>query len=299
MKNAVQIFLLIISFSVHFSCFADVPQLINYRGHLSGEKYEGKSLTVEIEFRLYDDVDTGILIWSETQEVNIFEGNFAVLLGSVNPITPDLFSENNRYLGLSIDQGDELKPRQQILSVPYSFQSQSSFESNPFYHIPSEIFSRQFSYNSYNMNNMINDKGVYLYTELQFEQFTSHIEVFFIFNEGKHKLHFTLELDTETTIRFDGQRLTVQNFSYENEKYNLFRIQIQIRNGIVTYIWRVGGSTKNDSFRKLTKDINPILETIEDLDMSTVYIQISNSTPVHVFKFMESSYDYIGELYIQ
>jgi hypothetical protein len=63
-----------------------IPQMINYQGILLDG--DGKLVTGNrsVEFLLYDTEMEGIPLWSETQNVQVIEGLFTVLLGSVKPI---------------------------------------------------------------------------------------------------------------------------------------------------------------------------------------------------------------------
>ncbi len=99
--------------------FAEVPDLIQYRSHLAGEEYAGQSKSVNLEFRIYDVETGGMPIWQQLQpNVNLFDGNYAVLLSA----TAEVFSASNRYMAVSVNGAEELKPRQRIVSVPYAMQ---------------------------------------------------------------------------------------------------------------------------------------------------------------------------------
>lgn len=105
--------------------FADVPTLINYRGYIA-DKPGTQSL--QIEFSLYEQDQGGTAIWSEIQPVDLFDGNFAVLLGSVTPLNVGQFMAANRFLGVKVTGEQELQPRQQIVSVPYAFQAELALQ---------------------------------------------------------------------------------------------------------------------------------------------------------------------------
>ncbi len=112
-------YLFMIAFTIHIS-YADVPNLINYRGYLAGEEYAGQSKSVNLEFRIYDIETGGMPIWQQLQpNVNLFDGNYAVLLSA----TAEVFSASNRYMAVSVNGAEELKPRQRIVSTPYAMQA--------------------------------------------------------------------------------------------------------------------------------------------------------------------------------
>jgi hypothetical protein len=58
------------------------------------------------------------VIWTENQAVSVDEGIYHVLLGSVSPLTPDIFSRPFVYLGVQAGADPEMTPRSQITSVP-------------------------------------------------------------------------------------------------------------------------------------------------------------------------------------
>jgi len=107
---------------------ADVPLLINYRGYVDvTDPVIGLPtgvLTVDLEFNLYDTSETegATPLWTETQTSQLLDGNFAVLLGSVNSLNLNLFSAAQRYLTVSVE-GNLVIGAQQILSVPYAMQA--------------------------------------------------------------------------------------------------------------------------------------------------------------------------------
>jgi len=108
--------------------FAEVPLLINYRGYVDvSDPAIGIStgaLTIDLTFGLYDTIQiAGVTpLWAETQTVQLLDGNFAVILGSVSPLSLDLFASSQRYLSVSIGVIEVISP-QLILSVPYAMQA--------------------------------------------------------------------------------------------------------------------------------------------------------------------------------
>lgn len=98
-----------------------VPKLINYQGKLT----DGRGSPVpdgeyEVTFSLYTVVEGGTPFWNETQSVETDSGLFNVFLGSSVPI--DSLPSNGRcYLGVKVGNNPEMEPRQQIVSVGYSY----------------------------------------------------------------------------------------------------------------------------------------------------------------------------------
>ena len=101
-----------------------VPLIINYQGHVEDD--EGKPLTgyYTITIRIYDDVIGTTSLWEE-EHVNVTtrEGYFNVLLGNNESLTNTLFTNPDRFIGVTVDPYDELVPRQRFASVPYAMHS--------------------------------------------------------------------------------------------------------------------------------------------------------------------------------
>ncbi len=107
---------------------AEVPLLINYRGYVDvSDPIIGLptgALNVDLTFSLYDTIQIeGVTpLWTETQTVQLLDGNFAVILGSVLPLSLDLFASSQRYLSVSMNGIEVISP-QLVLSVPYAIQA--------------------------------------------------------------------------------------------------------------------------------------------------------------------------------
>lgn len=100
---------------------ADVPYLINYRGHIADKP---GTQNFQINFKLYNQAQGGDPVWTETHpSVDLFDGNFAVILGPLSESELGLFSGDPLYLAVQVEGESELTPRQQITSVPYAFNS--------------------------------------------------------------------------------------------------------------------------------------------------------------------------------
>ena len=101
-----------------------VPLIINYQGHVEDD--EGKPLTgyYTITIRIYDDVIGTTSLWEE-EHVNVTtrEGYFNVLLGNNESLTNTLFTNPDRFIGVTVDPYDEMVPRQRFASVPYAMHS--------------------------------------------------------------------------------------------------------------------------------------------------------------------------------
>ncbi len=108
---------------------AQIPERINYQGYLTdkvtSEPLEGP---VVLTFRLFEliDCDTGTqseAVWAEMHtSVDLDNGIFSVILGSVTAFPDSLIFDEEYCLGVEVD-GEELLPRQPLSSVAYALNS--------------------------------------------------------------------------------------------------------------------------------------------------------------------------------
>jgi microcystin-dependent protein len=121
-----------------------VPKLINYQGKLTNA--EGMPLqngNYEVRFTLWDATSGGNLVWGETRSVTLVAGVFNVALGGEGShpvagapvsVIAYAFGSKERYLettlvsGPGVAQEQTLAPRQQMVSVPFAFESDSAEE---------------------------------------------------------------------------------------------------------------------------------------------------------------------------
>jgi len=99
-----------------------VPQLINYQALLI-DPATGQSVpddTYLIAFSLYNVASGGSIIWTEAHNVVTKNGLYSVLLGSVAPLTPEILSGPEKYLGIKVSGDPELTPRSRLVSVAYA-----------------------------------------------------------------------------------------------------------------------------------------------------------------------------------
>jgi len=113
-----------------------VPQLVSYQGVLSDG--EGTRLTnnfVRMAVSLYDSGSGGTPVWGPQifDPVPLQNGRFAVILGlDTNGVSiSSAFDAPERYVGVTVcesgedvNQSPEMAPRQQLLGVPYAFESE-------------------------------------------------------------------------------------------------------------------------------------------------------------------------------
>jgi hypothetical protein len=78
-----------------------------------------------MEFRLYDVPTGGVPLWEEfwtgANSVNVSDGLFSVMLGSINTdLTSVVQGHDTLYLGITVGTDSEMEPRVQLGSVPFS-----------------------------------------------------------------------------------------------------------------------------------------------------------------------------------
>lgn len=76
----------------------------------------------DLVFRLYAADAGGAPLWEEIhQDVEFFDGYYAVSLGSITALNASVFTRDQIFLGISVDGGAELNPRTPIVKVPAAF----------------------------------------------------------------------------------------------------------------------------------------------------------------------------------
>ena len=101
---------------------AAVPGQVNYRGKLfeSGNPVTG---TRSMEFRIYDALSLGNMLWtSGNVSLDISQGLYNYTLGTNPAISSAVFTNDKLYLEVRI-AGTPLSPRERLVTVPYSFNS--------------------------------------------------------------------------------------------------------------------------------------------------------------------------------
>jgi len=124
MKFSHMHFLVIIISSLFLvSSLTAQEHLLNYQGRLTedGAPFDGET---DISFTLYDAETGGNELWSEKHSLEVQNGIFNVLLGSLEDFPRNIFSVNDElYLGITVNDGDEMEPRSRITSVVYAARS--------------------------------------------------------------------------------------------------------------------------------------------------------------------------------
>jgi hypothetical protein len=116
-KKEILFFILIICF-ITTLCHAALPRLITYQGKLSS-KIDSQPLegVQPINFKIYDALTGGNLLWQEDQNVLVEKGIFNVKLGSSTDL--NLPFDKPYYLEIKIND-EVITPRQSITSSGYA-----------------------------------------------------------------------------------------------------------------------------------------------------------------------------------
>ncbi len=101
--------------------WADVPVSMQFQGYVTDQ--DGVPLTGShsMHFSLYGSLEGDDVVWTATQSVDVQDGAFvAVLGGALNPLDANVFGDQALWLGVAVDDGEELAPRSPISAVPYA-----------------------------------------------------------------------------------------------------------------------------------------------------------------------------------
>lgn len=105
-----------------------MPNVMSYQGKLNDRQGNPINGSKTMTFTIYDAPSGGNALWTETQSVTIVNGIFNVELGNVTPLSANVFAPDNIYLGLRVENDNEMSPKQKISSTAYSFRSQATIE---------------------------------------------------------------------------------------------------------------------------------------------------------------------------
>ncbi len=121
MKKQFSVWVLLTWFCFVGSLSAQIPNQINYQGHLLDSVGDPLTGDYSFTFALFSTDTGGVALWSETQtNISIENGIFHVKLGEVNPI--DLDFDTSYWLEIMIGE-ETLAPRQLLTAVGQSYQA--------------------------------------------------------------------------------------------------------------------------------------------------------------------------------
>ncbi len=116
--------ILLFSIALLGSVFTQVPQTLSYQGILTDT--EGNIVPdgyYYISLTLYDADTNGTNLWTATDGIEVVDGIFNYIIGSTIPLY--LPFDQQYWLGIAIDGGDELIPRTELTSSAYSLNTRN------------------------------------------------------------------------------------------------------------------------------------------------------------------------------
>ena len=101
---------------------------IAYQGRLADSTGNPITAVVPMVFRLYNAASGGAPLWEENwtgaNSVNVSDGLFNVMLGSVTQIPQAIVTGNSSlWLGITVNADNEMAPRVQLGTVPFAVQA--------------------------------------------------------------------------------------------------------------------------------------------------------------------------------
>lgn len=109
--------------AVAFSAAGDVPRTLSYQGYLTnaaGQPFANG--TTQVFFKLYNVATGGSHLWLESQNVQVTNGAFSTILGSISPFDPAQVRFDEAYWLEILVNGpaglEVLSPRQPIAAAP-------------------------------------------------------------------------------------------------------------------------------------------------------------------------------------
>jgi len=129
MKHLTLLAACMFTLTVALPAHAQIPRLISFQGILTdtgGQPVADGSHSVA--FALYVNRTTTTPLWREMQSVEVTDGMFNVLLGSVTTLTLDF--DIPYYLGIAVDGAPELQPRTRLAAAPYALRAVAADHAN-------------------------------------------------------------------------------------------------------------------------------------------------------------------------
>lgn len=101
-----------------------------YQGLLTDSQGNPLNGNINIVFRIYESSEGGTPLWEESHTgenaVPVENGEFHVLLGGIQPIPASVWTHAPLYLGIQVEDDEEMTPRQPIGSVMWSMRTVES-----------------------------------------------------------------------------------------------------------------------------------------------------------------------------
>ncbi len=85
-KIAGLVFVISLFLSMAVMSHAEIPRIMNYQGYLTDTNDAPVNRVVAMMFSLYDVIEGGTPLWSESREVSVADGIYNVNLGELIPV---------------------------------------------------------------------------------------------------------------------------------------------------------------------------------------------------------------------
>jgi hypothetical protein len=123
MRNLFTAVVLLVCMAAQAFAATEMPQTISFQARLTqvagGVPVDGVTSVV---FSIYTSLTGGPVIWTETQTIDVDQGNLVALLGSVTPFT--LACDETYFLGVKVGTDAEMTPRFEMASSAYAMRAQ-------------------------------------------------------------------------------------------------------------------------------------------------------------------------------
>ncbi|MDO8602663.1 MAG: hypothetical protein Q7O04_02305 [Candidatus Omnitrophota bacterium] len=103
--------------------YAAIPRVINYQGRLTDKDDNPLTGNFLVTFKFYDVEKAGVPIWEEGHILNMKNGMFNVLMGSVKPLELDF--NRDMWLGMEVSSDGEMTPRIKLASSVYALNAKA------------------------------------------------------------------------------------------------------------------------------------------------------------------------------
>lgn len=114
------IIIAVITLTVGGAAFA-IPTQVSYQGRLTDNLGNPQTGIYRMTFKIYNAATSGTTLWTETQDVEVDNGLYAVQLGSETSLSTTIFDGSTRYLGVTVYGDSEMMPRTVLVTVPNAF----------------------------------------------------------------------------------------------------------------------------------------------------------------------------------
>ncbi len=103
---------------------SSLPKTLNIQGKLANSTGGLINASTNFSFKIYDAFTGGNMLWEENHSLFVNEGIYDAILGYKEPITLDF--NISYYLGISVNEDNEMSPRMNLTSSPYAFSAITS-----------------------------------------------------------------------------------------------------------------------------------------------------------------------------